>query len=1205
MAAALAVLAGAWLGAALKPPPLALAALLAGTSGAWLALELAAGASAGESSRGAEGLRRATRLGLLASLALVSIALGWRGEGPKATDRLDGASLAGPRATLEGRWEPLRRTRRGELGKLHPLGAAPLWLELEHGCAARGEWLHVEPNDRPRREARGPVAPPHAPFDAREHLMWSARPDEVERRGLAPAWERGTEWIGELRASVARRCGQFAAGESRALAHALLYGATERLEPELADTFTHTGMRHVLAVSGMHVSLLAAVLIAPWMGGSRRRRTALALVAGAALALFAGVTGGAAPVRRAAVALGLSLAAPLCARARGEPRRVDTLSLIALALLVEAALDLDSLFSVSLLLSYLATLGLVLLTGPIRRALPGPRWRSELGPTSARRALASVLSRTARSALAASLAAVLVTLPLCWSTFGEWAPVGVLATALSTPLVTWLLVVGWLAILAPPLVPGVLFDVPAGWFVRLLEFADGLPGTPCVLPPRPLAVLGIATALLALGWARSGLAGRATRVGMALWGAILLPWTVRPSSWTIDALDVGHGTCVVLRGPDGPTWIYDAGSRDRGRVASSALGPLLAAADARELAVVLSHSDSDHAEALAWIARRYEIVEWLGAPLPEGVELARRRGADPRGEPGALEFSAREREHWQLVRGVESEDNEGSRTLVAKLGPLRAQLHGDAVELGLQRQLEAEWLRGPVDLLLWPHHGDPGPWTTALLERARPSEVWISASGSGGVERELERRGIPWRSTGRDGPLRRECPRPRRSPPREKRRADSRVLRRGRMEWSSPRGQRRFTMLTLCIAFLLAPGVREAPQAAPVAAEAPAAAELNRILHLRGGGTVRAKSREVDGTWEIQRGQQWQRLERGAVTRVELERTVLAKARELERHIDRRNAATRVPYADWLAREGLLAESLQQLDLALEADPDQPQALALLSAYPQALAVPGADEADPLDALRIAASVPRSLQELALLALAKRADPQQVHAALLRSLDSHSPRIRALAALGLRRGAAGSEVKSLVTRAVLDGSAPVRRECALALRDARDEAVTLPVLRALGSRSAAVRENAIEALGTMNYPAAVEPLVARLGALASAPGGGGAWKAPASHIFVGKQFAYIQDFDVEVAQGAAVADPQVNTLVEGAVLDVRVIGVSDMTVAVESRKLRTALQQLTGANPGDTSRAWLAWWEQNQSRYRPGSGPRTPPTTGSSGSGKS
>ena len=42
-----------------------------------------------------------------------------------------------------------------------------------------------------------------------------------------------------------------------------------------------------------------------------------------------------------------------------------------------------------------------------------------------------------------------------------------------------------------------------------------------------------------------------------------------------------------------------------------------------------------------------------------------------------------------------------------------------------------------------------------------------------------------------------------------------------------------------------------------------------------------------------------------------------------------------------------------------------------------------------------------------------------------------------------------------------------------------------------------------------------------------------------AYVSVVNQKAYIQDFDVEVAQFQAVADPQVNVLTEGVVLDVR------------------------------------------------------------------
>ncbi len=401
-------------------------------------------------------------------------------------------------------------------------------------------------------------------------------------------------------------------------------------------------------------------------------------------------------------------------------------------------------------------------------------------------------------------------------------------------------------------------------------------------------------------------------------------------------------------------------------------------------------------------------------------------------------------------------------------------------------------------------------------------------------------------------------------------------------------------MLLTVLASLFAlstPAVSTASQ--PQVAEQ-TATEANRILHLRSGDTVRGRMRATDSGWEYLRGKEWHPVDARLVARAELERDVLAKARELERHVDRRRCETRVPYADWLLREGLLAEGLVQLDLVLEVDPDQPQARELIARLAGKIVAPGSGEAQLSEAVRDAAVAPRSLQELAVIALSARPQRDAVRESLTGALESHSQRIRAFAAFALRRIEPSAATKTLVTRAVLDGSSQVRRECALALRDVRDEAVTLPVLRALGSRTSQVRENAIEALGTMNYPAAIEPLVARLGALAASSGSGGAWKAPASHIFVGRQFAYIQDFDVEVAQGAAVADPQVNTLVDGAVLDVRVIGVSEMTVAIESRKVRVALEKLTGAHPGDTNRAWLQWWDSTGKNPPPASGPRTP-----------
>jgi hypothetical protein len=132
-----------------------------------------------------------------------------------------------------------------------------------------------------------------------------------------------------------------------------------------------------------------------------------------------------------------------------------------------------------------------------------------------------------------------------------------------------------------------------------------------------------------------------------------------------------------------------------------------------------------------------------------------------------------------------------------------------------------------------------------------------------------------------------------------------------------------------------------------------------------------------------------------------------------------------------------------------------------------------------------------------------------------------------------------------------------------------------------------VRANSAEALGIAGFPAALPALKARLAKASSKVKGSSTSAPPRSHIFVGKQTAYVQDFDVEVAQGAAVADPAVNVLTQGSVLDVRVLAISSkgMTSKRELRALHAAIAKLEriakeraaapreaqGSEPGTTS----------------------------------
>jgi len=369
-------------------------------------------------------------------------------------------------------------------------------------------------------------------------------------------------------------------------------------------------------------------------------------------------------------------------------------------------------------------------------------------------------------------------------------------------------------------------------------------------------------------------------------------------------------------------------------------------------------------------------------------------------------------------------------------------------------------------------------------------------------------------------------------------------------------------------------------------ADGEAQRELNRILHLRSGQTVRAKARWKDGRWEYRANRRWTALPEGLVERVVLEREALAKLRSLRQEIGDDDHGRRVELARWMVNEGLVAESLEELSRVLERSPHHASALELL-AERRFVAVPSLDvpEEQRQEAMVAlfdwALEMPRAGQELAMLEFARVRDREGFQDDVAKALGSHSFVRRAFAARMLGRLFPGQETERLLVHAVLDASEVARAGAADALAAAEAPELTVPVVRALESRHSVVRRNAAEALGNMGYAAAVPALISHLAQATSGT------RAPHSHVFFGRQFAYVQDFDVEVAQFQSIADPQINVLVEGSVQDSAVQASREEVTVVERATTRTSLSKLTGENPGRTTRAWLDWWEEHEDEWAP------------------
>jgi|GEM_PF-1695607 len=197
---------------------------------------------------------------------------------------------------------------------------------------------------------------------------------------------------------------------------------------------------------------------------------------------------------------------------------------------------------------------------------------------------------------------------------------------------------------------------------------------------------------------------------------------------------------------------------------------------------------------------------------------------------------------------------------------------------------------------------------------------------------------------------------------------------------------------------------------------------------------------------------------------------------------------------------------------------------------------------------------------------------------------SFRKRIAAIGALQ-RRDAAGND-RFVLRSTVLDRSEQVRAASAAIGRPHVTDADVAYMSGGLDHSNAEVRIRTAEALGAIGHHAAVNLLVmagprAASGLRRAANDAG----ANRGHIAFLKQQAYVRDFDVEVAQASFIADPKIDVLQSGVVLDATVVGITEIRKIV--RAYRGALKLLTSRDPGPDPRRWATWLAELPPRKRP------------------
>lgn len=409
-----------------------------------------------------------------------------------------------------------------------------------------GQWLSV----------RAVLSPPPAPaapgaydfqraafFQRLGAVGFAVSPVEIVAEPADDAAGSFALALQRLRQNVTATVRAAIGGPAGAVAAALMTGDRAAIPKDLMDAIRDSGLAHLLAISGLHIGLVAGILFIGVRGTLAlvpplalrypiKKWAAVAAIPGAAA--YALISGATVPTQRAFLMIGLVLIAVVV------DRRGLSMRLVAWAALVVLALQPESLLGPSFQMSFAAVVALI-----AGWEVMSASRRFDETPALWRRGMFRYLGGVALTTLIAGTA----TAPFALYHFNRYALYGLVANMIAVPATAlWIMPWAVVAFLLMPFGLEALALAPMGWGVELVNAVArevaAWPGAVALLPAMPTWGLALVTAgglWLSLWRRRWRLAG----VGAVAAGMVSIA-LVRPPDILIDA-----GGLVAVRGGDG------------------------------------------------------------------------------------------------------------------------------------------------------------------------------------------------------------------------------------------------------------------------------------------------------------------------------------------------------------------------------------------------------------------------------------------------------------------------------------------------------------------------------------------------------------------------------------------------------------------------------------------------------------------------------
>ena len=525
------------------------------------------------------------------------------------------------------------------------------------------------------------------------------------------------EAITQIRERMGRSLDRVLPENDSQVLKAMLLGEKGQLDSQIKERFQSGGISHILAISGLHISIIGMTIF-----NILRKIRCPVWAAGVLSTVLMGsyvlMTGQSVSAVRALLMFSLMTAGKILGRT------YDLGTGTAFAAILILADNPYYLFYSGLLLSFGAVLGIAVFMPVLKELLP---WKN---PVS--------------EGLKASLSVQIMSLPVLLSSFYEFPLYSVLLNLCVIPLMSLVVFTGLLGGFAGMIngTAGSFLAAPAHYILEFyqllcsgsekLPFHNLIIGKPSFC--RIFLYYGISLLILVL-WKKISHKVLRKTLPVILFCIMLFILTGRNDpEFELVSLDVSQGDGIFIQS-QGFHMLVDAGSSDVKEVGKYRILPFLKSRGIRKLDYVLmTHADADHTSGIRELIQFGYPIRCLLLPdianrdeaYMEMRTLAEDAGIEVGviGEGMKLEQGGLRIQCLHPVRGYDSVDrNDGSVVLSVQYDQFRILLTGDLGEEGEERILD-ELL--PVDILKVGHHGSGTSTSKPFLEKTMPKAALIS-----------------------------------------------------------------------------------------------------------------------------------------------------------------------------------------------------------------------------------------------------------------------------------------------------------------------------------------------------------------------------------------------------------------------------------------------------------------------------------------------